>query len=168
MTTTVKTPDTTETAATDKTPDTGTTTEEQRTARSPRRWFSPLPARGWWTSRTGLRLRGLALRLLVAAFDVVVVLTTATWFVPQMGLWVHNTQGISLTSLTTEGVIALWVALFAFLVAMVSAAEFIGLRTLWRWSGRHIERVRAREQHFDQTTTEASPTVETVTTTKGN
>ena len=168
MTTTVKTPDTTETAATDKTSDITTTTEEPRTTRAPRRWFSPLPARGWWTSRTGLRLRGLALRLLVAAFDVVVVLTTATWFVPQTGLWVHTTQGISLTSLTTEGVIALWVAPFAFLVAMVAVAEVIGLRSLWRWAGRHIDRVRAREQHFDQTTTEASPTAEAATTTKGN
>lgn len=167
MTTTVKTPDTTETAAAaDRTPDTATTTEEQKSARPSRRWFSPLPARGWWTSRTGLRLRGLALRLLVAAFDVVVVLTTATWFVPQIGLWIHATQGINLADLTNEGVIALWVAPFAFLVIMVAAAEFIGLRTLWRWASRHIE--RAREQHFDQTTTEASPTVETVTTTKGN
>ena len=94
-------------------------------------------------ARVWVGVSSLALRGLVVVTDLVLVLATATVVIPALGAFLHHQAGLD-ASVKASGVFALWTVPYVFLVVMLGLAELLGMRALWRASGRGIAAIRAR------------------------
>lgn len=88
-----------------------------------------------------------AIRLGTVVAAYVLAFLSATQVVPVIGLYLYQQSGVatSATPVATNGLLAVWVVPFVFVVALLAVAEVALMRWLWRLGTRRIERLRARD-----------------------
>lgn len=67
---------------------------------------------------------------------------TAQGVIPALGMWLHQQSGAAQGQLTSDGTLAMWVMPLLFMVTLVTVAELVLMRAMWRWSSRMIAKTR--------------------------
>lgn len=96
----------------------------------------------------------VVLRGIVLVADYALALVTAVGLIPTLGVWLHRESGAAQGSLTGAGTIAMWVLPLVFLVALLTAGELALMRSMWRWSGRRIQKIRDSRECLQRNQTE--------------
>lgn len=91
------------------------------------------------TSTSGVAGWRFFYRTLIIFADFALAITTATTVIPMLAAWLHRQAGIEQAELTTSGTLALWGLPLVFLVALLTVAEVVMMRGMWRWATRGIE-----------------------------
>lgn len=82
----------------------------------------------------------------VLVADWVMAFVTATGVIPSLAAYLHQESGAGRGQLTVDGTIALWAAPLLFLVLVLTAAELVLMRGMWRWAARRAQAIRAASQ----------------------
>ncbi|MBT8163351.1 hypothetical protein KKI43_23260 [Arthrobacter sp. GN70] len=92
------------------------------------------------SARAFVRAAVIRLATLLAAY--VLVFSTAFGVIPMIGMFLHQQSGADDGELTFDGVLAVWVVPFVFVVGVLFVAETAILRWLWRAGSRRIDAFR--------------------------
>ena len=84
-------------------------------------------------------VRAAVIRLATLLAAYVLVFSTAFGIIPLIGMFLHQQSGAGDGGLTLDGVIAVWVVPFVFVVGVLFVAETAILRWLWRAGSRRID-----------------------------
>ena len=84
-------------------------------------------------------VRAAVIRLATLLAAYVLVFSTAFGIIPLIGMFLHQQSGAGDGGLTLDGVIAVWVVPFVFVVGVLFVAETAILRWLWRVGSRRID-----------------------------
>lgn len=102
----------------------------------------------------------VVVRGVIILVDYIVVMVTAMNVIPTIGVWLHQQSPVNLGQVTVDGVIALWVMPFVFVVVMIIIGELWVLRWWWRAGTWVIARFR---RHATSQITTTGDTTETTT-----
>lgn len=91
-------------------------------------------------------IQGLAIRLGTICADILLVTTTTTTIMPMLAMFLHEQSGAAQNALSTEGLVALWIVPLVFAMAMIFAAEYAGMRWLWRAGSRRIAKNKLKRE----------------------
>lgn len=97
--------------------------------------------------RQGPSLLGtVGLRAGTLFFDYLLITATAFAVIPMLGAYMHQQSGLSQNQVTADGTVAMWLIPFLFVVVMLTLAEFMLMRFLWRAGTRKIQRMKERAE----------------------
>ena len=129
---------------------TGSTKTSQKKTKTATPTNARTKARSFAVARKGVQagipvvVWALVIRTTTLIFDYMLVMATAIGLIPMIGLYLHQASGAAQNELTTSGTVALWILPFLFVVTVLTVAEIVLMRSLWRAGGRRIAKLRAR------------------------
>lgn len=88
------------------------------------------------------------IRALTCLAYYLILVVTVFGAIPFMGAWIHQQSAVTHTvSLSADGVIAVWLVPFCFMVVMLTVAELLLMRAMWRAGNSQIAKLKvARTQ----------------------
>jgi hypothetical protein len=91
-------------------------------------------------------LGAVGLRLGTLFLDYLLITATAFAVIPMLGAYMHQQSGLNQNQVTADGTVAMWLIPFAFVVVMLTLAEVMLMRFLWRAGTRKIQRMKERAE----------------------